>query len=145
MKEIANRPNGGVTAVHNDSALDERIFRTMAITVALSVIGTVPFFSWRVSAGLLVGGLLSLLNHHWMRTSISAVFSQTSVGAKPRIKVARYVLRYLVIGATVYAAYRLDIVSLPATLVGLCSFVVALFVEAFREFYFAITRREGVN
>jgi hypothetical protein len=145
MKEIANKPNEGVPTAQNDSGLDERIFRSMAITVALLVIGTVPFFPWRVTSGLLVGGLLSLLNHHWMRTSISAVFDQTSVGAKPRIKVVRYVLRYLVIGATVYAAYRLDLVSLPATLVGLCSFVVALFVEAFREFYFGIIRREEIN
>jgi hypothetical protein len=145
MKEIANKPNEGVPAAQNDSGLDDRIFRTMAITVALSVIGTIPFFPGRVTTGLLVGGLLSLLNHHWMRTSISAVFDQTLVGAKPRIKVVRYVLRYLVIGATVYAAYRLDLVSLPATLVGLCSFVVALFVEAFREFYFAIIRREEIN
>ena len=145
MKEIADKPDGGATAAHDDSGLDERIFRIMAITVALSVIGTVPFFPWRVTTGLLVGGLLSLLNHHWMRTSISAVFSQTSVGSKPRIKVVRYVLRYLVIGATIYAAYRLDLVSLPATLVGLCTFVVALFVEAFREFYFAIIRREEIN
>jgi hypothetical protein len=29
-----------------------------------------------------------------------------------------------------------------ATIAGLCSFVVALFVEAFRQFYFAIIRRE---
>ena len=145
MKEIAKKPNEGAHAPHNDSGLDERIFRTMAITVALSVIGSVPFFPWRVTAGLLLGGLLSLLNHHWMRSSISAVFDQTSVGAKPRINVVKYVLRYLVIGATVYAAYRLDLVSLPATLVGLCGFVVALFVEAFREFYFAIIRREEIN
>ena len=145
MKEIANKTSGGTPAAHDGSGLDERLFRIMAITVALSVIGTVPFFPWRVTTGVLVGGLLSLLNHHWMRTSISAVFDQTLVGSKPRIKVVRYVLRYLVIGATVYAAYRLDMVSLPATLVGLCSFVVALFAEAFREFYFAIIRREGIN
>jgi len=34
---------------------------------------------------------------------------------------------------------------LTAVLVGLASFVVALMVEAGREFYFAITHREEMN
>jgi hypothetical protein len=47
-----------------------------------------------------------------------------------------------VIAGAVFAAYQLNLVSLPATLGGLSSFVVALFVEAFRQFYFAVIRRE---
>jgi hypothetical protein len=31
---------------------------------------------------------------------------------------------------------------LPATIAGMCSFVAALFVEAFRQFYFVIIGRE---
>ena len=143
MNETANNP--GRSAPSSENGIDARIFRTMVIAVALTVFGSIPFATWRVTVGLLVGGLLSLLNHHWMRTSVSAAFDQASSGARPRIRLARYVLRYLVIGATVYAAYRLDLVSLPATLAGLCSFVAALFVEAFREFYFAIIRREEIS
>jgi hypothetical protein len=143
MNETANNPGGSAPSTEN--GIDARIFRTMVIAVALTVLGSVPFATWRVTVGLLVGGLLSLLNHHWMRTSVSAAFDQASGGARPRIRLARYVLRYLVIGATVYVAYRLDIVSLPATLAGLCSFVAALFVEAFRELYFGIIRREEIS
>jgi hypothetical protein len=47
-----------------------------------------------------------------------------------------------VIAAAVFAAYTLDLVSLPWVLAGMSSFVVAMFVEAFREFYFAIIKRE---
>ena len=143
MNETDNNP--GRSAPSTENGIDTRIFRTMVIAVALTVFGSIPFATWRVTTGLLLGGLLSLLNHHWMRTSVSAAFDQASAGARPRIRLARYVLRYLVIGATVYVAYRLDIVSLPATLAGLCSFVAALFVEAFREFYFAIIRREEIG
>ena len=145
MNETANKRIGRAPSAQDASGLDSRVFRAMGIWVLLSVIGSMPFAPWKVTTGLLLGGLLSLLNHQWMRTSVSAAFDQTLVGRKPRIKLARYVLRYLVIGAAVYAAYRLDIVSLPAALFGLCSFVVALFVEAFREFYFAIIRREEIN
>ena len=46
------------------------------------------------------------------------------------------------IAAAIFAAYTLDLVSLTAVLAGMSSFVVAMFVEAFREFYFAIVKRE---
>jgi len=45
----------------------------------------------------------------------------------------------------VIASYKLNAVSLPATIVGLCSFVVALFAEAFRQVYLTIVHREGIN
>ena len=66
-------------------------------------------------------------------------------GAKPKLKLAQYILRYLVIATVVFIAYKLNIVSLAATIAGLCSFVVALFVEAIREFYFAIIHREEIS
>jgi hypothetical protein len=127
------------------SALELRVFRTMAIAVALAVIGSLPFAQWRVTAGLLVGGILSLLNHHWLSSSSAAAFSVVAHGAKPQLKIAQYILRYFVIATIVFVCYKLNVVSLAATIVGLCSFVVALFVEAIREFYFAIIHREEIS
>jgi hypothetical protein len=72
---------------------------------------------------------------------VAAVFN-VSTGGRPRVRLSRYVIRYFVVGATGYAAYELGLVSLPAMFAGLCSFVPALFVEALRQFYFAIIRRE---
>jgi hypothetical protein len=43
----------------------------------------------------------------------------------------------------VFAAYSIDIASLTAMLLGLSSFVVALLIEAIREFYFAIIPERG--
>ena len=146
MKETGNKDSGSALSVADDNGIDARIFRIMAGAVALAVIVSALFAPWRVTTGLVVGGLLSLLNHYWMRTSISAGFDLAlGQGTKPRIKLAQYVLRYFVVGTIVFAAYQLSIVSLPATVAGLCSFVVALFVEAFREFYFAIIHREEIN
>jgi hypothetical protein len=125
--------------------VEKRIFLTMAAAVALAVFASLPFGQWRVSAGLLLGGLLSLLNHYWLSTSTSAVFSVIAEGTKPRLRVTTYILRYLVIASVVYLAYKLHLVSLTATIAGLCSFVIALFVEAFREFYFAIIHREETS
>jgi hypothetical protein len=144
MKESENKESGSASAAAN--GIDTRIFRAMAAAVALTVIISAPFAPWRITTGLLLGGSLSLLNHYWMRTSISAGFDLALYqGTKPQIKIIHYVLRYFVVGSTVVAAYQLNVISLPATLAGLCSFVPALFVEAFREFYFAIIHREEIN
>ena len=146
MKETGNKDSGSALSSAADNNIDGRIFRSMAGAVALAVIVSVPFVPWRITTGLLVGGVLSLLNHYWLRTSISAGFELAlGHGTKPQIKLVQYVLRYFVVGTLVFAAYQLNIVSLPATVAGLCSFVVALFVEAFREFYFAIIHREEIN
>jgi hypothetical protein len=96
---------------------------------------------WRVATGLMLGGTLSLLNYHWLRTSVAAVFN-VSQTERPQIKISRYIIRYFVVGAAAFAAYELRLVSLPAMFAGLCSFVPALFIEASRHFYFAIIRRE---
>jgi hypothetical protein len=125
--------------------IEARILRNMAFAVAIAVIASLPFAQWRITAGLLVGGILSLLNHHWLSSSTAAAFSVVVHGAKPKLKLAQYILRYLVIAAVVFLAYKLNLVSLGATIAGLCSFVVALFVEALREFYFAILHREETS
>ena len=128
------------------STIDTRLLRTMAIAVGVAVGVSSAFAPWRVTTGILLGGLLSLLSHHWMRTSIAAAFSGAlAAGATPKITSVKYVLRYFVIVVTVLIAYQLDLISLPATVAGLCSFVVALFVEALREFYFVIIQREETS
>ncbi len=129
-----------------DQGLHGRVFRVMLGATAVAVLVASLMGPWRVATGLLLGGLLALLNHHWLRTSVSTAFA-LALGEqrKPRIKIAQYVLRYLVIGVVTFAAFKLRIASLPAIIAGLCTFVVALFAEALREFYFVIIQREGIN
>ena len=127
------------------STIEGRIFRTMAFATTFASIASVLFAPWRVTTGLLLGGVLSLLNHHWLSTSTAAAFSVLAHGARPRLSLVQYILRYLVVTTVVLVAYKLNIVSLSATIVGLCSFVVALFGEALREFYFVVIHREETS
>jgi hypothetical protein len=128
-----------------DRDIKVRLFLTMATVVSISTFAGFLFAPWRVATGLLLGGLLSLLNLHWMSNSIGAALRVASTGRRPHIKITQFVLRYFVVAAVIYAAYELKLVSLPAAIVGLCSFVAALFVEAFREFYLSIAHREEVS
>ena len=144
MNEIADyrSPVGTVLAHADDEALERRIFRAMCAAVAASVAAGAFVAPWRVTAGLLLGGALSLVNHAWLRGSIAAAFGGAGAGRRPRLGVARYVLRYFFVALAVYAAASLDLISVPAALAGLCSFVAALFAEAARQFYTAIVKRE---
>jgi hypothetical protein len=139
VSEKANSITGELTRPDD---VEARIFRSMAIAVFVAVVVCAVVAPWRVTLGVLLGGGLSLLNYCWLHGSVAALLNVQTPGAKPRMSLWKMAFRYLIIGGVVFAAYALNIISLPATIAGLCSFVVALFVEAFRQFYFAIIRRE---
>jgi hypothetical protein len=126
-------------------SVETRIFRVMLGAVVLAASIAAVIAPWRVTTGLLLGGLLSLVNYSWLRSSVGAIIETSATGKINGGRSVRYVLRYLVVAAAVVVAYKLKLVSLPATIFGLCSFVIALFAEAFREFYFTIIHREGIN
>jgi uncharacterized membrane protein YGL010W len=128
-----------------DRRLNARVFRVMVGATVLAVFVSVFFAPWRVTSGLLIGGLLSLINHHWLQTSIAAVVALAVGGGKRKLNLAKFILRYLVIGAVAFSAYKFRIASLPALLAGLCTFVPALFAEALREMYFVIIQREEIT
>jgi len=142
MSEIADSMSSDALTRRDDGAIESRIFLGMIVTIAVAVIAATMLATWRVTLGLALGGGLSLLNYHWLRTSIAAVFSVDLTRQRPRFRAWRYLLRYFVVGLVVVGAHKLKIVSLPAMIVGLCAFVPALFVEALRQFYFAFVLRK---
>ena len=145
MNEITDSAGGSMLRKIRENGIDGRIFRSMIVATAIAVVASLLFAQWRVSSGLLLGGILALLNHHWLSGSTTAAFAVLAYGATPRLKLVQYILRYLVLATVIFIAYKLNVVSLAATLVGLSSFVVALFAEAFREFYFAFIHREEIS
>lgn len=144
MSEIVNSAGSSPFADLEGAALERRLFRGMCVSLMLAVTISLPFAPWRVTSGLVLGGALSFFNHHWLRTSLKAVFGNTArAGAgRPRLNAARYVLRYFVIGLVIATAYALDLVSIAATIAGLCSFAAAIMIEALMQLYFAIVYRE---
>jgi hypothetical protein len=140
MSQIANSVVGEEFAGEPSGALESRVFLVMIASVAVAVIVS-PFVApWRVTTGLMLGGALSLLNYHWLQTSVAAIFN-VSGEQRPQVRVTRYIFRYFVVAGAALAGYQLELVSLPGVFAGLSSFVPALFIEASRQFYFAIIRR----
>lgn len=143
MSEIVNSVGRSPFADHDGRALERRLLRGMCVALGLAIAISLPLAPWRVTAGLLLGGVLAFFNHHWLRTSLLAVFGDAArAGKRPNLSAARYVLRYLVIALVVASAYTLNLVSIAATIAGLCSFAAAIMIEALTQLYFAIVYRE---
>jgi hypothetical protein len=144
---MSESPDSGRSRVPGDAgedprAAERRIFRDTCVAAVVAVAVSAFLAPWRVTAGLLLGGALALFNQHWLSASVANVFGDAGEGARPRLGAARYVLRYFVIAAVVYASVRLGLASLVATLAGMCAVVAALLAEGVRQLYFAIVRRE---
>ena len=143
MPEVAG--NNSLSLSPEDRALEARITRTMVVAIGLAAAVSAVIAPWRVMTGILLGGGLSIFNYRWTRSSVAAIIQGSAQGVQVSPRASRYLLRYLVITVVCVAAYQLNLVSLPATIGGLCSFVVALFVEAMRQFYFAVINREETD
>lgn len=142
MSQIADSVTGDQVTSRVAGALESRLLRTMTWTVVVVVAVAAIIAPWRFTTGLLLGGALSILNYRWLHSSAVAVVNLSIGSHARRVGSTRYLFRYLLVAAAIFAAYQLQIVSLVAALVGLCSFVPALFVEAFRQFYFILIHRE---
>jgi hypothetical protein len=138
----SERPRAPDGAGEDPRAAERRIFRDTCITAVAVAVVSAAVAPWRVTTGLMLGGALAIFNQHWLRTSVAAVFNDKPAGARPKLGAARYVLRYAVVAVVIVGAVRLNLVSLVATLAGMCAVVVALLAEGFRQLYFAIVNRE---
>src|SRR5712691_4601393 len=111
MSQTADSVNGAELR-DRDENLEGRLLRSMAVATAIAVIVGAVIAPWRVAAGLFLGGSLSLLNYHWLHTSVAAIFNVDLSVQRPRARSLRYILRYFVVGVVVVAAYKLHLVSL---------------------------------
>lgn len=136
------RPGEPRDAGEEPRAAVRRIFMGTFVAALAAVAAGAALAPWRVTTGLALGGALALFNQHWLRTSVEAVFEGAGAARPPRMRAARYVLRYLVVAAAVFAAHWAGLASLAATLAGMCAVVAGLLAEGFRQLYFAIARRE---
>lgn len=129
MRGVVNYFGRGAWA--DPSAMERRLVYGMIAASMLAVCVAAPIASWRVTTGLFFGGALAVLNYRWLYASIGSAFGPARAGGQMQIGAARVLFRYFVLAVIVGAAWHFDIVSLGATLAGLCSFAAAALVEAF--------------
>ncbi len=142
MSQIADSVTGDLNTSRDVGALEARLLRVMIVAAVGAVAVAAIIASWRVTTGLILGGALSILNYRWLHSSATAIINLNIGSPAPHAHSIRYVLRYFIVATVVFAACQLNVVSLAATIAGLCSFVPALMFEALRQFYLIIIHRE---
>ena len=117
-----------------------RWFMIGSVSVAMAI--SLFLSDWGFTAGLAIGGILSLLNFNWLQTSVNGLFKLALEGNAPKFPVFKYVLRFVIIGIIVALAKWFEIVSVIGILLGLCSLVAALMIEALIQLYLQFFKRE---
>jgi hypothetical protein len=99
----------------------------------------------RASAlGFLAGSIIALLNFHWLKSGVSGLADRVTNSGEPQSGkgiIARFLLRYVLMGAAAYGILTSFPASLRGLFVGLFLPVAAIACEAAYETYVAIIRK----
>jgi|SRR5579863_1922137 hypothetical protein len=101
-------------------------------------------FGLRAAGGFLLGCVIAYLNFHWLKSGVSGLADRaTNTGKSQSGKgiVARFLLRYALLGAAAYAILTSFPASLRGLFAGLFLPVGAIVCEAGYELYVEVTRR----
>jgi hypothetical protein len=107
-----------------------RILRSMASVAFLGGLSGFYFVSPPFGLGVLLGGILSLVNYYWLKVSLRGIFDKVAGGEKPRFLAAKYFLRYTAFVSILVIVFSTKVLPIIAVLLGLASFAVAIIVEA---------------
>ena len=123
-------------------ALD-RIRNFMLILAPLFTLAALLKFHRWAALGFLLGCVISYLNFHWLKNGVTHLADRvTNTGKRQSGKgiVARFLLRYVLLGAAAYAILTSFPASLRGLFAGLFLPVGAIACEAVYELYVGVTR-----
>ena len=101
-------------------------------------------FGTRAALGFLLGAVIAYLNFQWLKSVVSGVADKVTNSGKPQSGkgiVARFLLRYVLLGVAAYAILTSFPASLKGLFAGLFLPVGAIACEAGYELYAAVVRR----
>ena len=120
---------GGVDAITNPAAVERRVLRNIFAVIALAIVAAAFLADLSFMLGLLLGGALALFNYKWLHASLKAALD-TGTGKAAPGTVMKFVLRWIIIGAAVYAATLTGYFNSIAILAGLLAPALAVMIEA---------------
>jgi hypothetical protein len=113
-----------------------RIHRLMWVLSGAGLLLCLIFFRRQVTAGFVVGAVISLLNQRWLERSIEALGERITSGASRErggVIVLRAVLRYVLIAAGAYVILNVSRAALYGFLGGVCLPFAAIACEVAAE------------
>jgi small-conductance mechanosensitive channel len=141
--ELANPESQAAPADAFYSGALHRIRNSMiALALALSAVAWWKF-GRPTALGFLCGCVIAYLNFHWLKSGVSGLVDRVTQTGKPQSGfgiIARFLLRYGLLGAGAYAILTSFPASLRGLLAGLFLPVGAIACEAVYELYVAVAR-----
>ena len=123
------------------------ILRRLSIFMAGLLIAATPLLWVRygraVALSFVIGGAISIVNFYWLKRVLNGMMEAVAVQGKRRSAggmVLRFLLRYVLIGVTVYAIFKSSAMSLYGLCAGLSLPVGAVLIEAAYAIYGALRR-----
>ena len=140
MDEVPGTPDA---AENFYSGALPRIQRCMGVlAIALPVLAWLRF-GGRTAIGLACGCVVALLNFVWLKRGVEALADRVVGAGRPQSGkgiVARFLLRYVLMGLAAYGILTVSPASLYGLLIGLFLPVAAIACEAAYEAYVALAR-----
>ena len=93
------------------------------IILGLFVLISLLFWTFPFTLGILLGGLISIINFFWLKRDLRAVFSNLTGRAKSAI-MFRYYLRFFVSAVIIFFIISRTIVDVMGLLIGLSIVVI---------------------
>lgn len=108
-------------------------FITMVVIVAGAALAF-AFADLKMALGIALGGLLSLFNERWLRSSTKAMIELASATGNPSVATtSKFIFRFVVIAAVIAVAMKSGYFNLLGIGIGFAAFVVAAMIEAFYQ------------
>jgi hypothetical protein len=120
-----------------------RISRFMLFIGAICSIAAFILFGWHVALGFACGSAIAYLNFRWLKRVVTALadrITQTGHAKSGKGIVARFLLRYVLMGVAAYVIFSVSPASLYGLFAGLFLPVAAIACEAGYEVYVAVVR-----
>ncbi len=139
-------PEGATPEVHEAfyaGALN-RIRNFMLVLAPIAAIAAALKFGIPEAIGFLLGCVISYLNFHWLKSGVSGLADKvTNTGKSQSGKgiIARFLLRYALLGAAAYAILTSFPASLRGLFAGLFLPVGGIVCEAVYELYAGVVRK----
>ncbi|HKV95236.1 MAG TPA: ATP synthase subunit I [Candidatus Angelobacter sp.] len=128
-------------------AFAKNTYRRIFLVMVVLLVAATPVLWVKYGRGMalsfIIGGLIALINFHWLKRSLAAMVDAIALAGKRRSPagiILRFVLRYVLIGVALYAIFKSSAMSLYGLCAGLSLPVGAVLIEAAYAIYGALRR-----
>jgi len=115
--------------VNANNPLPKKIESAGWLLLALMSLLSLPFHSFGLTMGIILGGMISVLNFHMLSKNLMNVFLQDKNHIRLSV-IPRYVLRLAATGVVLYLIISTQIASVIGLVIGLSVIVIEILTAA---------------